>query len=141
MQSLDGMLRVLPCYGRVALSPVRFFSADAANLDLISSIAPAQEGDTCLVISARGGWRVGIIPGGRRRQQRSSLLRSVVSPKRDGAVKTPREKAEEPRQLKLDLVREQIQIGTLVIRQMTDEERRRYPPQTTQSEQPRRRYR
>jgi hypothetical protein len=62
MQSLDGMLRVLPCYGRVALSPVRFFSADAANLDLISSIAPAREGDTCLATCARGGWRVGIMP-------------------------------------------------------------------------------
>ena len=62
VQSLDGMLRVLPCYGRVALSPVRFFSADAANLDPISSIAPAREGDTCLATSARGGWRVGIMP-------------------------------------------------------------------------------
>jgi hypothetical protein len=54
-------------------------------------------------------------------------------------VKTQREKAEEQRQVKLDLVREQIQNGTLVIRQMTDEERRRYPPRTTQSKRPRRR--
>lgn len=45
-------------------------------------------------------------------------------------MKTTREKAEEKRQLKLDLVREQVQSGALVIRQMTDEERRRYPPRT-----------
>jgi hypothetical protein len=54
-------------------------------------------------------------------------------------VKTQREKAEEKRQVKLDLVREQIQNGTLVIRQMTDEERRRSSPRTMQSKRPRRR--
>ena len=43
-------------------------------------------------------------------------------------VKTTREKAEEKRAAKLELVREQVQSGSLVIRQMTDEERRRYPP-------------
>jgi hypothetical protein len=43
-------------------------------------------------------------------------------------VKTLREKAEEKRQAKLDLIREQVQNGTLVIRSMTAEERRRYPP-------------
>ncbi len=42
-------------------------------------------------------------------------------------MKTTREKAEEKRQEKLDLVREQVQNGSLVIRQMTAEERRRYP--------------
>jgi len=51
-------------------------------------------------------------------------------------VKTQREKAEEKRQVKLDLVREQIQNGTLVIRQMTDEERRRYPPRPTPPKRP-----
>jgi hypothetical protein len=44
-------------------------------------------------------------------------------------MKTARERAEEKRQAKLELVREQVESGTLVIRQMTDEERRRYPPQ------------
>jgi hypothetical protein len=39
-----------------------------------------------------------------------------------------RERAEEKRQAKLDLVREQVESGSLVIRKMTDEERRRYPP-------------
>jgi len=83
----------------------------------------------------------GSFPRSTARQERSSLvLRSVVFPKRDDAVKTQREKAEEKRQAKLDLVREQIRNGTLVIRQMTDEERRHYPPRTTQPEQPRRRY-
>jgi hypothetical protein len=44
-------------------------------------------------------------------------------------MKTTRERAEEKRQAKLELVKEQVQDGSLVIRQMTDEERRRYPPQ------------
>jgi hypothetical protein len=43
-------------------------------------------------------------------------------------VKTGREKAEEKRAAKLETVREQVQSGSLVIRQMTDEERLRYPP-------------
>ena len=46
-----------------------------------------------------------------------------------GAIlKTPRERAEEKRQEKLDLVREQVESGSLVIRKMTKDERRRYPP-------------
>jgi hypothetical protein len=43
-------------------------------------------------------------------------------------VKTAKEKAEEKRLAKLELVREQVASGALVIRQMTDEERRLYPP-------------
>jgi hypothetical protein len=43
-------------------------------------------------------------------------------------VKSARERAEEKRLEKLDLVREQVENGSLVIRQMTDEERRRYAP-------------
>ncbi len=43
-------------------------------------------------------------------------------------MKTTRERAEEKRAEKLERVREQVQSGSLVIRQMTDEERRRYPP-------------
>jgi hypothetical protein len=42
-------------------------------------------------------------------------------------VKSTRERAEEKRQEKLELVREQVQSGSLVIRKMTDEERQRYP--------------
>lgn len=43
-------------------------------------------------------------------------------------MKTARERAEEKRQEKLEQVREQVESGGLVIRQMTAEERRRYPP-------------
>jgi hypothetical protein len=64
----------------------------------------------------------------------------VASRTRDRVVKTTRERAEEKRQAKLDLVREQVQNGELVIRQMTDEERRRYPPRTTQPKPARKRY-
>ncbi len=54
-------------------------------------------------------------------------------------MKTPRERAEEKRVEKLQRVREQVQSGSLVIRQMTDEERRRYPPVAAQSKRPGRR--
>jgi hypothetical protein len=43
-------------------------------------------------------------------------------------MKTGREKAEEKRQEKLAQVQEQVEEGSLVIRQMTEEERRKYPP-------------
>lgn len=45
-------------------------------------------------------------------------------------MKTTRERAEEKRQAKLDLIHEQVQSGVLVIRLMTAEERRRYPPRS-----------
>jgi hypothetical protein len=51
-------------------------------------------------------------------------------------VKTTREKAEEKREAKLDLVREQVESGSLVIRQMTAEERRRYPPRPIPPKRP-----
>jgi hypothetical protein len=38
------------------------------------------------------------------------------------------EKAEQRRQEALELMRDQIQNGSLVIRQMTDDERRQNPP-------------
>ena len=43
-------------------------------------------------------------------------------------MKTMRERAEETRQAKLEAVREQLKSGSLVIREMTEAERRRYPP-------------
>jgi hypothetical protein len=48
-------------------------------------------------------------------------------------VKTTRERAEEKRLEKLDLVRQQLESGSLVIRQMTEEERKRYPPRPPKS--------
>jgi hypothetical protein len=53
-------------------------------------------------------------------------------------VKTTRERAEEKRQEKLDLVRQQQESGSLVIRQMTDEERQLYPPRPQQPRRGRR---
>jgi hypothetical protein len=104
----------------VALLPVRFFSADAANLLLISLIAPARKGDTCLATSARGGWRVGI-------------MLAV-----DGAVKAPPEEAERKRQSSLSW------FGgpgprMFVIRQMTEDERRHSSARTTPPKRPGRR--
>jgi len=46
-------------------------------------------------------------------------------------VKTMRQRTEEKRQAKPGLVRQQVDSGSLVIRQMSDEERRRYPPRPT----------
>ena len=53
-------------------------------------------------------------------------------------MKNSRQRAEEKREAKLELVREQIKDGSLVIRQMTDEERRRYPPGPAQPKRQRR---
>ena len=64
----------------------------------------------------------------------------LASRNRNGAVKTTRERAEEARQVKLEQIREQVQSGGLVIRQMTDAERRRYPPRTTEPKRPGKRY-
>jgi hypothetical protein len=54
-------------------------------------------------------------------------------------MKSTREKAEEARQAKLEAVREQVENGSLTIRQMTDEERERYPKSTTPPKQGRKR--
>lgn len=54
------------------------------------------------------------------------------------APKTARERAAEKREEKLDFVREQVENGSLVVRQMTDEERRRYPPRAPQPKRSRR---
>jgi hypothetical protein len=52
-------------------------------------------------------------------------------------MKSARERAEEKRAEKLALVREQVQSGSLVIRRMTAEERRRYPPRPVAVTRPR----
>jgi hypothetical protein len=48
-------------------------------------------------------------------------------------VKTARERADEKRAEKLALVRDQLDSGSLVIRKMTNEERRAYPPRRPQA--------
>ena len=90
-----------------------------------------SSGQWCAVV---GVW--GSCPRSTARQRGSSLLRSVPFRKRDGAVKTPRERAEEKRQVKLDLAREEVQNGMVVIRQMTEEERRRNLARVTPPKRP-----
>ncbi len=56
------------------------------------------------------------------------------------ARKTTRERAEEKHEAKLEHVREQVESGSLVIRQMTDEERAQFPPRPPGPERRRRWY-
>jgi hypothetical protein len=51
-------------------------------------------------------------------------------------VKSLRERAEEVRQAKLAEIRKQVENGSLVIRPMTDDERRLYPPPPAKSDTP-----
>ena len=52
-------------------------------------------------------------------------------------TKTTRQRAEEKREAKLELVREQVESGSLVIRPMTAEERRQYAPRPARPKRPR----
>ena len=82
---------------------------------------------------------------GNTRESRPRLKRkgrravSTENPQTPKTGKTPRERAEEKHEEKLELVREQVENGSLVIRQMTDEERERYPPRPAEPKRPRRR--
>jgi hypothetical protein len=51
-------------------------------------------------------------------------------------MRTARERAADKRAEKLEIVRQQVKSGSLVIRQMTDEERRRYPPRPARPMRP-----
>lgn len=64
---------------------------------------------------------------------------AAAAPPERPAAKTTRQRAEEKRQAKLDLVQEQVESGSLVIRGMTEEERERYPPQPAPPQRLRRR--
>jgi len=55
-------------------------------------------------------------------------------------MKTQRERAEERRNLRLENVERQVEDGSLVIRPMTDEERKRYPPPDPDRQQRKRRW-
>lgn len=57
----------------------------------------------------------------------SDALPAAEAPKRKPQT-TARERAEKKREEKLENVREEVKAGSLIIRQMTDEERARYPP-------------
>ena len=54
-------------------------------------------------------------------------------------MRTTRERAEQKRQEKLELIRTQVQSGSLVIRQMTAQERMQYPPRPAAPDRFRRR--
>jgi hypothetical protein len=58
---------------------------------------------------------------------------------RGDEVKSAWERAEEQREAKLELIREQVESGSLVIRKMTPEERRRYPQRPAPPKRPGRR--
>jgi hypothetical protein len=64
---------------------------------------------------------------------------SIVSRGGVIVVKTARERAEEKRAEKLAVAGEQVESGSLVIHQMTAEERRGYPPRPAQPKRPGRR--
>ena len=53
------------------------------------------------------------------------------------AVSTTRRRAEEQRRAKQELVRQQVESGSLVIRQMTAEERERFPVRSAPPKRPR----
>jgi hypothetical protein len=58
-------------------------------------------------------------------------LQGITNPRKydeRAAVKTQKERADEKRQAKLDLMQEQIEAGTLKIRKMTKKERAAHPP-------------
>jgi hypothetical protein len=65
---------------------------------------------------------------------KSTSSASGEAPKR-GAGRSTRERAEEKRQEKLELVQQQVDSGSLVIRSMTEEERERYPPRAERPNQ------
>jgi hypothetical protein len=47
-------------------------------------------------------------------------------------MKTAKERQEEQKRAKLALIRKQVKAGKLVIREMTPEERKKYPPRPAQ---------
>ena len=63
-----------------------------------------------------------------RRRRRRKEIDEDAQRTRGEDVKTSRERADEKRAEKLEHVREQVESGSLVIRPMTEAERRRYPP-------------
>lgn len=81
------------------------------------------------VTSAGGGLRRSTAPG-------SSLSHGTLSSSigEERQVTTPRERAEARRQEKLEEVDKQVESGSLTVRQMTDEERAKYPPPPPRAE-------
>ncbi len=80
---------------------------------------------------------VTLADGGAARADKGSRARR--GDRYSGCMSTQREKAEARRQEKLDAVQEQVDSGSLTIRKMTAEERKKYP-KPDQPRKPRRRY-
>jgi hypothetical protein len=74
-------------------------------------------------------------PGLCRNAPRPHPCRAPGASGERGVVRTPRERAEEERQGESELVRRQVQSGSLVIGRMTDEERRRCRPRPARHNQ------
>jgi len=98
----------------VVLPPLRF-SSPTQRISLRIRGAPAKEGDRC------------------------PNTVGVGRACRGESMKTSRERSEEKRAEKLAAIREQVEDGSLVIRQMTDAERRRDPPRPVPVKRPGRR--
>ena len=85
-------------------------------------------------VRARGGrfWLHGLVPSLPTRRVGTVSIR-----RRCTHMKTVHERAEEQRQAKLELMKQQVKAGTLVVRKMTAEEREKYPAQgSNQGEEP-----
>jgi hypothetical protein len=75
-----------------------------------------------------------------RRYLPGQNARARAKPRGTGAdqVKTSRERAEEKREEKLEQIRDAVASGKLVVREMTEEERLKYPARPVP--EPKRRY-
>jgi hypothetical protein len=104
--------------------------ADTANL--LPNVLPRRPGkELDDALRCQSGWGVRVDLRFASRPERESgppkADRFDCSVRRGDEVKSPWQRAEEQREAKLELIREQVETGSLVIRKMTKEERRRYP--------------
>jgi hypothetical protein len=71
--------------------------------------------------------------------QQVSWVARIIYREAGAKVSTPRERADKQREAKLEAVAQQVAEGSLTIRQMTPEERKKYPKPETPRPQRRRR--
>jgi len=119
--------RVLPWFMRM-LSPVRF-SAPTPRISLRSARPRRRRKETDVDLPPQAnGIRQGpmLVSSARRRRSHPPLGASHAR----AAVRTTGERAEEPRQAKLELVRLSVKNGSLVTRRIAEEVRLRHPRRT-----------
>ena len=109
--------------------------ADAVNLHPISSTRRQREEPDDELSGQR--WRLEAKDGPVEDTSTTCVSPPLAAPGEPDAMRTARERAEQKRQEKLELVREQLESGSLVIRQMTAEEHRQYPPRPAPPDRPR----